>query len=74
MEGSPKPIVNRYIKHYAGRLAGTDLVLKDPNTPELGYRLVPAEERLGRMSLTDGVPIVTEAPEPERTYGVGWPE
>lgn len=59
-----------------------DLILKDPDNPNLGFMLDPDrvnphikeyEQRLGeipvRMSLTDGVPIPSD-----RTDGVGWPD
>lgn len=47
------------------------LELVDPKSPEKGYMVVSGinkhipeyEKKLGKMSLTDGVPIIREAPE-----------
>lgn len=50
---NPPHGVNKYIKEYAGRLG---LELRDP--PEHGWQERP--KLLGRLSITDGVPIVTE--------------
>jgi hypothetical protein len=52
----PNPYLKVY-KERLGELALRGIVFKDPGNPELGFtRLKP----IGQMSLTDGVPIITE--------------